>query len=156
MIIQILIAIGFLLVMGCIVGFITVLFCPTHHKEVVKFAKKCFLQFVESSDLPKYDKIYGKPLDWTLWSVNSKCSYDEKTGDKKQWYEIAGISIDESERRADAMDYQGYRGCCDSNHIFKIKISDEEYKKIKNETLSPEILINRFAKCIMHRGTLCF
>ena len=119
--------------------------------KVKKFVGKCFLEFVESSQLPKYDQWRGEPYRWKVWSIQhkkEKALHDEKTGQKigidKQWYEIICMSL------CNALISSGSEtDTCDSNHIFRIKLSNEEYKQILNKTLSEEIVMQKLNECIM-------
>jgi len=150
--IDFLILIGFVFVSSSIVILLTLLLCPARHKREKAFILECFLQFVESSQLPKYDKWRGKLYRWVVWHVQHKkeiSQYDERIGQKmktdRQWYEIVCMSISHSQW----LTLGHAEGICRSNHIFRLKFSDEEYAQILNETLTKKTVIQKLNECNM-------
>jgi len=110
------------------------------------------LEFIESSQLPKFDARHGKPYRWIVWHIKrkgKKSRYNEYTSQKteadKQWYEIVCLSVN----------YQQWltlghtEGICRSNHVFRLKFSNEEYEQILNETLEKEVVLQKLNECSM-------
>ena len=128
-----------------------------HHKKVKKFVKKHFLEFVESSKLPKYDESHGEPLKWTAFRVDRKKGtqlYDihngQKVKDEVPYFEVTCMALAQYQlREFSESDYTYY-----SDYIFKIKLSDKEYNQTVNGTLSTELLMQKFKKCKMEQGSV--
>jgi len=118
--------------------------------KVKQFIKKCFLKFVESTNLPQYCKKQGKPLRWDFWTLKLNHKFDEFTGKKTSWYEAICLSVDNKELAMRSMSDNWYG--CNSSHVYKISLNMEDYNDCINEALPDSVLIQKFKECTPYSG----
>jgi len=121
------------------------------YKKAKQFIEECFLQFVElSPQLPKFHKTKGGMLKWKVLYIKHKTEplrYDEYDGQKlgggRPFHQVTCLSVDRVVGGPED-------SCtCYSDHVFKINLSDAEYKKAIDGTLSSEVLLRKFAAASM-------
>ena len=135
--------VGLMLFVG-IFNLIIMRFECKKRKPMYDFLKRIWIKFINSSKIDKYDSRYGKPIDWILWSVKEKYKYDTKTGDQiKLGVEVIFGSKDESQRRAEASDLMCIDRVSSGSHTTRIKLTCEEYERLKNLTLNEELIMER-------------